>query len=94
MTKEEKKIDPPHWWLSFADDTGFLGGCVVKADSMMNAIRATHVLRINPGGSVQGTFMENGPGSFPLGKLLSASEINSFDEALRAQSAEGGASRA
>lgn len=42
------------WWLSFADDDGFRGVAIVDAPSFIEAVMKTHVLDINPGGSVRG----------------------------------------
>lgn len=62
--RTEAEIIPPteqQWyWLSFADETGFLGGCAVQANfyegnerlSYFAAIRRSHSLGINPGGEV------------------------------------------
>jgi hypothetical protein len=42
------------WWLSFADDDGFRGVCIVEAMDMIAAVKLTHALGINPGGEVRG----------------------------------------
>lgn len=42
------------WYLSFADDSGFLGGAFVPAADFDSALAKTHLLRINPGGEVRG----------------------------------------
>ncbi len=47
------------WWLSFCDasrPTGsqFLGAVLVDGADMIDAIRASHALGINPGGEVAG----------------------------------------
>ncbi len=42
------------WWLSFADEDGFRGVCIVRARGLVPAIARTHLLGINPGGEVQG----------------------------------------
>ncbi len=39
-------------WLSFVDASGWLGGCVIAAPSVMEAIAKTWLLGINPGGEV------------------------------------------
>ena len=41
------------WWLSFADDDGFLGVAVVTGFGLADAVSTAHRLGINPGGSVQ-----------------------------------------
>ncbi len=40
-------------WLSFADESGWLGGCIVEAQSLAAAVTKTHLLGINPGGEIQ-----------------------------------------
>jgi hypothetical protein len=40
------------WYLSFSGDDGWLGACVVEADSLPAAIAWTHEQAINPGGDV------------------------------------------
>jgi hypothetical protein len=51
-------FDPPgpmvDWWLSFADETGFLGVCIVSAASLPQAAQVAHRLGCNPGGQIQG----------------------------------------
>lgn len=42
------------WWLSFADDDGSRGVCVVDAPDILGATFKAHALGINPGGSVHG----------------------------------------
>lgn len=42
------------WWLSFADDRGFLGVVITHAPNFLSAVLSTHVRRINPGGEVNG----------------------------------------
>lgn len=43
----------PRWhYLSFADDTGFLGACIVVGYGVITAIQRAHELGINPGGNV------------------------------------------
>jgi hypothetical protein len=46
------------YWLSFADESGNLGGCFVRANSPLEAVERAHELGINPGGEV----MILGPG--------------------------------
>lgn len=46
---------PGWWWLSFADETGFLGGSLVWADNFLEAHLEATRLGLNPGGEVLGT---------------------------------------
>ncbi len=41
------------WYLSFAEEDKFLGGCFVDALGFFSAVEKTHDLGINPGGAVQ-----------------------------------------
>ncbi len=44
---------PLRWfYLSFADDKGFLGAAIVETCGEMHAIELAHTLGINPGGEV------------------------------------------
>jgi hypothetical protein len=40
------------FWLSFADETGFLGVAIVDSDDFLTAVDKCHELGINPGGEV------------------------------------------
>lgn len=64
------------YYLSFADDEGFLGGVFTEAHGIITAIERVNELGINPGGEV----MCFGPGPMPnpgcLDRLLSKDEIN------------------
>jgi len=55
---------PSGWWyLDFANEHEWLGGCFVQARNIRGAIGRTWDLEINPGGSVQGEplSVEDGP---------------------------------
>lgn len=39
-------------WMSFANDNGFLGVAIVRGKTIAEALRTTHALGINPGGTV------------------------------------------
>jgi hypothetical protein len=42
------------WWLSFADDDGFLGACIVEAPDVVQAAIQAFRHGCNPGGEVVG----------------------------------------
>jgi hypothetical protein len=42
------------FYLSFADDSGFLGGVILQADDFLSAVMEASVRGINPGGEVLG----------------------------------------
>lgn len=42
------------WWLSFVDESGFLGVAIVQDRSFAGAVLRAHALGINPGGEVRG----------------------------------------
>lgn len=74
------------FWLSFADPKlpkgkQFLGAVVIRADDMIEAIKRSHFLGINPGGEVEGhpviylAGVDPIPDSFKE-RLLSRSEID------------------
>lgn len=80
------------WWLSFADGgrpkgQQFLGGAIVRADGMLDAVRRAHVLGINPGGEVQGHKIVRMAGTGPIPdqyveRLLSRKDIDAMDTVL------------
>jgi hypothetical protein len=42
------------FYLSFASDEGFLGGCYVPGEDVMEAVKRAWLVGCNPGGEVQG----------------------------------------
>lgn len=52
--EEAARSDERWWYLSFADEAGWLGGTVVKARGMAFATMEAHRLGVNPGGEVRG----------------------------------------
>jgi hypothetical protein len=40
------------FYLSFAGEEGFRGGCIVAGKGEISALQRSHKLRINPGGQV------------------------------------------
>jgi hypothetical protein len=45
--------EPERWfYLSFASEGGFLGGAIIKAHGITDAVMKTLKLKINPGGEV------------------------------------------
>lgn len=75
---EEAKQPVQWWYLSFGDETGFLGGCVVRAQGGQSAIRRSHQLGINPGGSVMIVRVGDDKGPLPADRLLSAADLEKF----------------
>lgn len=53
LLTEEANQPEGWWWLSFADDDGFLGAVLTQAKGFINAVQKTHDLGINPGGEVK-----------------------------------------
>lgn len=52
----KRSPDFPHlYWISFASETGWLGGLVAQAASFEEALDETWRRGLNPGGSVQAT---------------------------------------
>lgn len=80
----------PWWWLSFADEEGFRGVCVVRAPGVASAMVLTHAMQINPGGQVEASELLDWadiPGEY-TDRLLSRSEaeaLNAWDIARRAK---------
>jgi hypothetical protein len=69
-------------YLSFADETGFLGAAFIREQDIVSAVKEAWRLGINPGGEVMGL----GPGSLPpaewVGRLLTREQIAEFDEIM------------
>ncbi len=67
------------FYLSFVKET-FVGGCIVRAEEMLDAVSVAHELGINPGGEVMGMPIPEGflPGPEFRERLLSKSDIKSF----------------
>jgi hypothetical protein len=55
LIKRELTEQPERWWwLSFANEKGFLGAVVVRAHGFVTAIELARLMGINPGGECQG----------------------------------------
>lgn len=82
---KERDENPLRWWyLSFANDAGFLGAVIVRAHGMGDACDQAHLRGINPGGEVQG---RGAPACFAppesfQNRLLTKAEIGDLDRAL------------
>jgi hypothetical protein len=55
LIAEENRHAARWHYLSFADDTGFLGGVIVRSYGFLTAIQRATDLGINPGGEVMST---------------------------------------
>ncbi len=49
---DERTQPVSRWYLSFADERGFLGAAIVQAQGITTATMRAHRLGINPGGQV------------------------------------------
>ncbi len=77
-----------YWYLSFADperETGtqYLGACIVRAHSYLEAVEVTHVLGINPGGAVSGAAFEQGIPVTYLDRLLQNTELWKLEKEMK-----------
>jgi hypothetical protein len=66
------------FWLSFTDETGFLGVVIVDSDTFINAVKKTHQLAINPGGQVAWGDPPEGVFEVDKNRLLSRAEAESL----------------
>lgn len=68
-----------YFYLSFADKTGFLGGCHVEATSAEEALEETWRLGINPGGQAVAVGPipadEVAASGLPVNKLMTREEM-------------------
>lgn len=71
------------WWLSFADKK-FLGACIVRADSITDAVKRSIELGCNPGrGQVAGSVIPDSdfvPDEY-MDKLLDNAGVDAFRKA-------------
>lgn len=78
LLREESTKEPQWWWLSFADNRGWLGGICVFASGITSAVLRTHQLGINPGGECRATPLP--PGTVPSEdwqeRLLSRADLD------------------
>jgi hypothetical protein len=69
------------FWLSFADEDGFKGGCFVLAPGFASAVERARDLGLNPGGEVVGTPIKAPPLELQ-NRLLSESDLESHGGAV------------
>jgi hypothetical protein len=81
-----------YFWLSFVDPDKpkgeqFLGGCVVKAETVEQAIGWTWAIGINPGGEVGimevPKHLEKNLAPYGLDRLLTKAELNAMGDFSR-----------
>lgn len=53
VEESEEGLMKQWWYLSFAAEK-FLGACIIEAEDFVDAVRRSHRMNINPGGSVRG----------------------------------------
>ena len=76
----EEAAQPLAWyWLSFADETGFLGAVVIQARGILGATQLAPALGINPGGEcrscrIPAELIHNIPEQY-RNRLLSKQEV-------------------
>ncbi len=72
------------WWLSFADDDGFLGAATVgPSGGFIEAVQLAKRLNINPGGEVVGAGpLDHLPPERFLNCLMSYDDIQAMDREL------------
>ncbi len=70
------------WWqLSFADDSGFLGGFATQAQSFWMALARASIFGANPGGEVQGFgYTAEAVDPAYLDRLLTSDEVENMPE--------------
>jgi len=75
------------FWMSFADEKGFRGACLVEADDFDAALSKSWELRINPGGEVQAAPLEGATAEnvapYGLNRLYSKSDMEALGGAER-----------
>jgi hypothetical protein len=73
------------FYLSFADEGGFKGGCWVLAPGFATAVERAHDLGINPGGEVRGSAAPLGvvPELKMQNRLLSMADLEADGGAVK-----------
>lgn len=86
MTRRDRSAEWVDWWLSFADESGFLGACIVPGADLIDAAGNAHALKCNPGGEVQGYAIPQEDRPFLerkwMGRLLTREEAEAFSAEL------------
>lgn len=67
------------WYLSFAGEDRWNGGCVVEADSFPQAVRASHERECNPGGDVMARELVKAPGELFRNRRLNMDDLRAWD---------------
>jgi hypothetical protein len=80
MLGQELSAEKQWLWLSFADETGFLGASIVEGGGIMEATMRARLLGCNPGGEVLGEPLTNLPPEEYRERLLSREEIDEMRE--------------
>lgn len=76
LLAEDIMIKPRWMWLSFADETGFLGAAIVQAGGLLEATIIARAKGCNPGGEVLGEPLTSLPPAEYRERLLSSEEID------------------
>lgn len=65
------------WYLSFADQSGFLGATLARGEDLIDAVRYAHRMGVNPGGEVMGVPLQPGDPmpAEAFGKLMSKADL-------------------
>lgn len=72
------------WYLSFVDEGGFKGACVVAGVDLSDALRTAWKLGINPGGAVMAIPVpEDKENLLPLNRLMSRKELECYGPVVR-----------
>lgn len=63
------------WYMSFADEDGFLGAVVTEGEGLIEATKAAWRKNINPGGAVQGFPVASCPPEY-VDRLLTRADVS------------------
>jgi hypothetical protein len=70
------------YWLSFADEKGFKGGCFVLAPGFVSAVERARDLGLSPGGEVIGIAANTAPPPEMQNRLLSEGDLEASGGAV------------
>jgi hypothetical protein len=74
-------MNAPRWmYLSFVDDTGWLGAVITRASGPLTAVLKCHMMGVNPGGEVAIMYTppEQEIPTWAVDRLLTQAELEQF----------------
>lgn len=86
--ESETKPMPGIWYMSFANETAFVGGLFLFATSTHDAVKRSHAMGQNPGGAVVSCPPNEGTALIPerfINRLMSRADLEEMDLQMQAE---------